>query len=45
MKRFTAFVLALALFAAPTLAVAAEWNGPALTEIFNQYEETILSGD
>jgi hypothetical protein len=48
MKWIAAFVLALALFAAPALAVACEpkeeWKGPALTEIFDKYEETILFG-
>lgn len=41
MKRFTAFALALALFAAPAVAMA-DWNGPALEDIFVQYEKTIL---
>ncbi|MFQ5930608.1 MAG: hypothetical protein ACE5MK_13010 [Acidobacteriota bacterium] len=41
MKRFTAFALALALFTVPTVAMAA-WDGPALDDIFDRYEETIL---
>ena len=41
MKRLAAFVLALALFATPTMALA-DWGGPSLAEIFDQYEETIL---
>lgn len=45
MKQIAAFVLALALFAAPTLAVADEWKGPALTQIFDRYQETILFGE
>jgi hypothetical protein len=45
MKQLAAFVLALALFAAPTLAAADEWKGPALTQIFDQYEKTILFGE
>jgi len=41
MKRFAALMLAVALFAAPTVALA-DWSGPALEDIFDQYEETIL---
>jgi len=42
MKRFAAFALALTLFAAPGVALAGDWNGPSLEQIFDQYEETIL---
>lgn len=50
MKRFTAFALALTLFAAPTVGLAAEkaaekWDGPSLQDIFgDNYEETIVFG-
>ncbi len=42
MKRFAAFALALTLFAAPGVALAGDWNGPSLEQVFDQYEETIL---
>ncbi len=42
MKRFAAFALALTLFAAPGVALAGDWNGPSLEQIFDQYEETIV---
>lgn len=45
MKRFAALVLAVALFAAPTVGFAAEWNGPALEDIFDEYVETIVFGE
>lgn len=46
MKRFAAFTLALAIFIAPALALAGEWNGPTLTEIFgDNYEQTIVFGE
>ena len=45
MKRFAALVLALALFAVPTLALA-DWSGPSMEEIFgDNYVETILFGE
>ena len=45
MKRFAAFVLALALFTAPTLALA-DWSGPSMEEIFgDNYVETIVFGE
>ncbi len=42
MKRFAAFALALPLFAAPAVALADDYNGPSLEQVFDQYEETIL---
>ncbi len=42
MKQFAAFALALTLFAAPAVALADDYNGPSLEQIFDQYEETIL---
>ncbi len=46
MKRFAAFALALTLFAAPAVALADDYNGPTLEEIFgDNYEETILFGE
>lgn len=55
MKRFASLVLALVLFAAPTMVLArevpcgqqqgAEWNGPALEDIFDRYVETIVFGE
>ena len=44
MKRFAALVLALALFAVPTLALADVYD-PPLSDIFAGYEETILHGE
>jgi hypothetical protein len=41
MKRFAALILALALFATPAVAMA-DWGGPTLEQIFDQYVETIL---
>ncbi|MFQ5803555.1 MAG: hypothetical protein ACE5JQ_11730 [Candidatus Methylomirabilales bacterium] len=35
MKRFAALMLAMVLFAAPTLALAA-WSGPTLDELFGK---------
>jgi hypothetical protein len=40
MKRFAAFALALALFAAPVVSMAAD--NIVLSDVFNQYEKTIL---
>ncbi len=45
MKRFAALALALALFTAPGVALAGDWNGPSLDQIFDQYEETIVHGE
>lgn len=55
MKRFASLVLALVLFAAPTMVLAhqapcgrqqaAEWNGPALEDTFDGYVDTILFGE
>ncbi len=43
MKQFAAFALALTLFAAPAVALADDYNGPTLEEIFgDNYEETIV---
>ncbi len=43
MKRFAAFALALTLFAAPAVALADDYNGPSLEQIFgDNYVETIL---
>ncbi|MFQ5990573.1 MAG: hypothetical protein ACE5K9_11725 [Candidatus Methylomirabilales bacterium] len=44
MKRLAVFVLALVLFAAPTLALAAA-DSPSLDEVFNRYVETIVHGE
>ncbi|MFQ5539492.1 MAG: hypothetical protein ACE5FB_03765 [Candidatus Binatia bacterium] len=41
MKRFAALILALAVFAAPMVALA-DVDSPGLSEIFDRYEETIL---
>ncbi|MFQ5657878.1 MAG: hypothetical protein ACE5G5_10080 [Candidatus Methylomirabilales bacterium] len=40
MKRFAALTLALAIFTAPAMALAAD--SADLSGIFNQYQETIL---
>lgn len=40
MKRFTAFALALVLFTLPTVALAIDH--PKLSDIFYQYDKTIL---
>ena len=40
MKRFAAFALALAIFTAPAITLAAD--SPDLSVIFDRYEETIL---
>ncbi len=45
MKRFAALMLAVALFAAPAVALADDYNGPSLEQIFDQYEETIVYGE
>ncbi len=46
MKRFAALMLAVALFAAPTVALADDYNGPSLEEMFGDtYVETILFGE
>ncbi len=45
MKQLAALALALALFAAPAVALADDYNGPSLEQIFDQYEETILHGE
>lgn len=45
MKRFASLVLALVLFASPTLALAGECTGPALKDMFDRYVETILFGE
>ncbi len=45
MKRFAAFALALILFAAPAVALADDYNGPSLEQIFDQYQETIVHGE
>ncbi|MFQ5883359.1 MAG: hypothetical protein ACE5I9_12980 [Candidatus Methylomirabilales bacterium] len=46
MKRFAAFALALTLFAAPAVALADDYNGPSLEQIFgDNYVETILHGE
>jgi hypothetical protein len=52
MKRFAALMLAVVLFAAPTVALAdssdpsADWSGPSLEEMFGDtYVETILFGE
>ncbi len=45
MKQFAAFALALTLFAAPAVALADDYNGPSLEQIFgDNYEETIVYG-
>ncbi|MFQ5962275.1 MAG: hypothetical protein ACE5MG_12845 [Candidatus Methylomirabilales bacterium] len=44
MKVLAAFVLALALFAGPTMALAAVGN-PSLDGIFDRYQETIVHGE
>ncbi len=45
MKRFAALMLAVVLFAAPTVALA-DWSGPTLEEMFGDtYVETILFGE
>ena len=45
MKKFAALAVALVLFAAPVVALAAEWNGPSLEQIFGKnYQETIVFG-
>lgn len=45
MKRFAALMLAVALFAAPTVALA-DWFGPTLEEMFgDNYVETIVFGE
>ena len=45
MKRFAALMLAVALFAAPTVALA-DWSGPSLDEMFgdNFVENELLGG-
>ncbi|MEE9538705.1 MAG: hypothetical protein V3W10_05165 [candidate division NC10 bacterium] len=45
MKRFAALMLAVALFAAPTVALA-DWSGPSLEEMFgdNFVENELLGG-
>jgi len=43
MKRLAALILALALFAAPAVALADA--GPSLSQIFNQYVQTIVHGE
>lgn len=46
MKQLAALALALVLFIAPAMALADEWNGPSLKEIFgDNYEETIVFGE
>ncbi len=45
MKRFAALALALTLFAAPAVALADNYNGLSLEQIFDQYEETIVHGE
>ena len=46
MKRFAALALALVIFTAPAVALAGEWNGPSLKEIFgDNYEQTIVFGE
>jgi len=46
MKRFAALALALTLFAAPAVALADDYNGPSLEQIFgDNYVETILHGE
>lgn len=45
MKRYAALMLAVVLFAAPTVALA-DWSGPSLEQIFGDtYVETILFGE
>ncbi len=45
MKRFAALMLAVVVFAAPTVALA-DWSGPSLEQIFGDtYVETILFGE
>ncbi len=45
MKRCAALMLAVVLFAAPTVALA-DWSGPSMEEIFGDtYVETILFGE
>ncbi len=51
MKRFAALMLAVALFAAPTVALAgcsdssADWSGPSLEQMFgDNFVETDLAG-
>lgn len=45
MKRFAALMLAVVLFAAPTVALA-DWSGPSLEEMFgdNFVENELLGG-
>ena len=46
MKRFAALALALAIFTAPAVALASDWDGPSLKEIFGEnYEQTIVLGE
>lgn len=52
MKRCAALMLAVVLFAAPTVALAdcsdpsADWSGPSMEQIFGDtYVETILFGE
>ena len=43
MKRLAALMLAVVLFAAPAVALADDWNGPSLEQIFGEnYVETIV---
>jgi hypothetical protein len=43
MKRLTALALALALFAVPTVSMAAD--NIVLSDVFDQYEKTIVHGE
>ena len=44
MKQLLALALALALFTVPTVALAAV-DSPDLSQIFDQYEKTIVHGE
>ena len=46
MKRIAALALGLALFTAPAVALASDWDGPSLQEIFGEtYVQSIVYGD
>lgn len=44
MKRLVALILALALFAAPAVALA-DASAPSLSQVFTQYVQTIVHGE